>query len=74
MENVLSFNPREPGSKNSAGRLLGITVAEMAFAITDDAATQANTWTHQTVVGILHNDTRGPSYLTLGVIQIKYKI
>jgi len=65
MEDILPLDPPGPDSKNLEGRLMGITVADMAVAIADDAETQANKWKHWTVVGSLKDDTPTPSYLTL---------
>ena len=55
----------DQGSANLEGKLLGITVADMAVAIADDAETQANAYNHWTAVGSLEDDTPAPSYLTL---------
>jgi putative NADH-flavin reductase len=64
-EDVLPLDPPGPDSKNLEGRLLGITVADMAVAIANDAETQENAYKHWTVVGSLKDDTPAPSYLTL---------
>jgi len=53
------------GSADLEGKLLGITVADMAVAIADDAENQANVYKHWTAVGSLEDDTPAPSYLTL---------
>ena len=55
----------DKGSRDLEGKLLGITVADMAVAIADDAESQENVYKHWTAVGSLEDDTPAPSYLTL---------
>ena len=65
----LPLDPQGPDSENLEGRLLGITVADMAVAIADEAETRANAYKHWTVIGSLEDDTPTPSYLTLADIR-----
>jgi putative NADH-flavin reductase len=64
-EDVLPLDPPGPDSKNLEGRLMGITVADMAVALADEAESEANAYKHWTVVGSLADDTPTRSYLTL---------
>lgn len=65
VQDKLPLNPEGSDSEDLEGRLLGITVADMAVAIADDAESQANAGNHWTAVGSLEDDTPAPSYLTL---------
>jgi putative NADH-flavin reductase len=65
VQDKLPLNPEGSDSDDLEGRLLGITVADMAVAIADDAESQANAGNHWTAVGSLEDDTPAPSYLTL---------
>lgn len=64
-EDVLPLDPPGPDVKDLEGRLLGITVADMAVAVADDAETQRMAWKHWSPTGSLKDDTPAPSYLTL---------
>jgi len=50
------------------GRLLGISCADLAVAITDEIETQKHKSRHWTAVGDLSDDTPAPSYLTLAMV------
>jgi putative NADH-flavin reductase len=65
VQDKLPLNPEGSDSDDLEGRLLGITVADMAVAIADDAESRANAGNHWTAVGSLEDDTPAPSYLTL---------
>ena len=65
VQDKLPLNPEGSDSVDLEGRLLGITVADMAVAIADDAERQENLGKHWTAVGSLEDDTPAPSYLTL---------
>jgi len=69
VKDVLPLDPPGPDSRNLEGRLLGITVADMAVAIADDAEKQENAFTHWTAVGSLADDTPAPSYITLDSVS-----
>jgi putative NADH-flavin reductase len=62
---VLPLDPPDTDPKDLEGHLLGITVADMAVAIADDAESQENAYSHWTAVGSLADDTPTPSYVTL---------
>jgi putative NADH-flavin reductase len=68
-KDVLPLDPVGTDSKDLTGRLLGITVADMAVAIADDAERQENAYRHWTAVGSLADDTPAPSYLTLDSVR-----
>lgn len=56
----------EPKGDNALdGRLLGISVADLAIAIADEAETQKHKYKHWTATADLSDDTPAPSYLTL---------
>ena len=48
------------------GRLMGISAADLAIAIADEAETQRHKYKHWTATADLSDDTPAPSYLTLG--------
>src|SRR5437763_14083264 len=45
--------------------LLGISIADFAIAIVDEAETEAHVFQHWTVTGSLEDDTPTPSYVTI---------
>ena len=47
------------------GKLLGISVADFAIAMVDEAETEKHVFEHWTVTGSLEDDTPTPSYVTL---------
>jgi putative NADH-flavin reductase len=46
-------------------KLLGISIADFAIAIVDEAKTEAHVFQHWTVTGSLEDDTPTPSYVTI---------
>jgi len=46
-------------------KLLGISIADFAIAIVDEAETEKHAFQHWTVTGSLEDDTPTPSYLTI---------
>lgn len=46
-------------------KLLGISIADFAIAIADEAETEKHAFQHWTVTGSLEDDNPTPSYLTL---------
>lgn len=46
-------------------RLLGISIADFAIAIVDEAETEAHVFQHWTVTGSLEDDNPTPSYVTI---------
>jgi len=69
VQDVLPLNPPDADPSNLEGTLLGITVADMAVAIADDAETQENAYNHWTAVGSLADDSPAPSYVTLDSVS-----
>ena len=63
------LDPLGPDSANLEGRLLGITVADIAVAIADDAESRENAYNHWTAVGSLADDTPAPSYVALNSVS-----
>lgn len=55
----------EKDPTNLDGRLHGITAADLAIAIADEAEIQSKCWTHWTAFGNLSDDTPTASYVTL---------
>lgn len=60
----LKGEPR--GDNRLDGRLMGISAADLAIAIADEAETQKHKYKHWTATADLSDDTPAPSYLTLG--------
>jgi putative NADH-flavin reductase len=46
-------------------KLLGISIADFAIAIVDEAETEKHVFQHWTVTGSLEDDNPTPSYLTI---------
>jgi putative NADH-flavin reductase len=46
-------------------KLLGISIADFAIAIVDEAETEEHVFQHWTVTGSLEDDNPTPSYLTI---------
>src|SRR5579862_2756926 len=65
VQDVLPLDPPDTDPSDLEGHLLGITVADMAVAVADDAESQENAYKHWTAVGSLMPDTPAPSYITL---------
>jgi putative NADH-flavin reductase len=47
-------------------KLLGISIADFAIAIVDEAESEKHAFKHWTVTASLEDDTPTPSYVTLG--------
>jgi len=67
VQDVLPLNPPDTDPSDLEGHLLGITVADMAVAIADDAESQKNAYKHWTAVGSLADDTPTSSYVTVNI-------
>lgn len=50
-------------------KLLGISIADFAIAIADEAETEDHVFQHWTVTGSLEDDTPTPSYVTLDSVK-----
>ena len=67
-EAILDYLPLKEdqnSSENLDGRLHGISAADLAVAIADEAETQERIGRHWSAYGDMSDDTPAPSYVTL---------
>lgn len=62
---ILPLKGDENDGKNLDGRLHGISAADLAIAIADEAESKGKKWRHWTAFADLSDDTPAPSYVTL---------
>lgn len=62
---VLPVKGDEEDARNLDGRLHGISAADLAIAIADEALSRVKKWRHWTAFADMSDDTPAPSYMTL---------